>query len=125
VDTAGGPVPLGELLPAPSTRPPVRPPGARIASRPKRSVERPSGGTHARRGVTDPAKARQRKAADRPGDRWLFAAYATGEVADEQMAALLMAIYFNGLTTGELRAWTGEMVASGERLDLSGCASPR
>ena len=29
---------------------------------------------------------------------WLFAAYAAGEVADEQMAALLMAIYFNGLT---------------------------
>ena len=28
---------------------------------------------------------------------WLFAAYAAGEVADEQMAALLMAIYFNGL----------------------------
>ncbi len=55
---------------------------------------------------------------------WLFAAYATGEVADEQMAALLMAIYFNGLTTGELRAWTGEMVASGERLDLSGLRKP-
>ena len=28
---------------------------------------------------------------------WLFAAYADGDVADEQMAALLMAIYFNGL----------------------------
>src|SRR6202035_4111376 len=55
---------------------------------------------------------------------WLFAAYATGEVADEQMAALLMAIYFNGLTAGELRAWTGEMVASGERLDLSGLRKP-
>jgi thymidine phosphorylase len=51
---------------------------------------------------------------------WLFAAYARGEVADEQMAALLMAIYFNGLDGAELRAWTGEMIASGERLDLSG-----
>src|SRR5260370_13330374 len=50
---------------------------------------------------------------------WLFAAYASGEVADEQMAALLMAIYFNGLTAAELRAWTGEMIASGERLDLT------
>jgi len=51
---------------------------------------------------------------------WLFAAYAGGEVADEQMAALLMAIYFNGLDGAELRAWTGEMIASGERLHLTG-----
>src|ERR1700729_1915803 len=55
---------------------------------------------------------------------WLFAAYARGEVADEQMAALLMAIYFNGLTAGELRAWTGEMIASGERLDLTRLRKP-
>jgi thymidine phosphorylase len=54
---------------------------------------------------------------------WLFAAYAEGEVADEQMAALLMAIYFNGLDGAELRAWTGEMIASGERLDLAGAGS--
>src|ERR1700689_1772251 len=54
---------------------------------------------------------------------WLFAAYAGGEVADEQMAALLMAIYFNGLHGAELRAWTGEMIASGERLKLTGSAS--
>src|SRR6202034_3056458 len=53
---------------------------------------------------------------------WLFAAYASGEVADEQMAALLMAIYFNGLDGSELRAWTGEMIASGERLNLAGTA---
>ena len=50
---------------------------------------------------------------------WLFAAYASGEVADEQMAALLMAVYFNGLDGAELRAWTGEMIASGERLNLT------
>jgi thymidine phosphorylase len=55
---------------------------------------------------------------------WLFAAYARGEVADEQMAALLMAVYFNGLDGAELRAWTGEMIASGERLDLSGVPGP-
>ena len=50
---------------------------------------------------------------------WLFRAYLAGEVADEQMSALLMAVYFNGLDAAELRAWTGEMIASGERLDLS------
>jgi thymidine phosphorylase len=55
---------------------------------------------------------------------WLFAAYADGEVADEQMAALLMAIYFNGLDGAELRAWTAEMIASGERLDLSSLTRP-
>jgi thymidine phosphorylase len=55
---------------------------------------------------------------------WLFAAYASGDVADEQMAALLMAIYFNGLNGPELRAWTGEMIASGERLDLTGLTRP-
>jgi thymidine phosphorylase len=53
---------------------------------------------------------------------WLFAAYAAGQVADEQMAALLMAIYFNGLDGAELRAWTGQMIASGERLDLTALA---
>ncbi|MGH3248543.1 MAG: thymidine phosphorylase [Trebonia sp.] len=55
---------------------------------------------------------------------WLFAAYGRGDVADEQLAALLMAIYFNGLDGGELRAWTAEMIASGERLDLSGLTRP-
>jgi thymidine phosphorylase len=55
---------------------------------------------------------------------WLFAAYADGEVADEQMAALLMAVYFNGLDGGELRAWTAEMIASGEHLDLTGLTRP-
>jgi thymidine phosphorylase len=53
---------------------------------------------------------------------WLFAAYAEGEVADDQMAALLMAIYFNGLDGAELRAWTGAMIDSGERLKLGGDA---
>src|SRR5580693_4667515 len=51
---------------------------------------------------------------------WLFAAYADGDVADEQMAALLMAVYFNGLDGAELRAWTGAMIDSGERLNLGG-----
>jgi thymidine phosphorylase len=55
---------------------------------------------------------------------WLFAAYADGAVADEQMAALLMAVYFNGLDGDELRAWTAEMIASGERLDLSALTRP-
>ena len=38
---------------------------------------------------------------------WLFAAYASGDVADEQMAALLMAIYFNGLDGGRAQGLDG------------------
>src|SRR6516225_5591899 len=55
---------------------------------------------------------------------WLFGAYANSTVADEQMAALLMAIYFNGLNAEELSAWTGEMIASGETLDLGHLGRP-
>jgi thymidine phosphorylase len=56
--------------------------------------------------------------------RWLFGAYLSGEVAEEQMSALLMAIYFRGLDSAELRTWTAAMVDSGERLDLSGVGRP-
>ncbi len=55
---------------------------------------------------------------------WLFEAYARGEVADEQMSALLMAICFRGLDQAELSTWTAAMVASGDRLDLSAIARP-
>src|SRR6266700_2408364 len=55
---------------------------------------------------------------------WLFEAYARHEVADEQMSALLMAIFFRGLDGAELRAWTAAMIASGERLDLSSVTRP-
>jgi len=56
--------------------------------------------------------------------RWLFEAYARHEVADEQMSALLMAIYFRGLDGAELRTWTAAMIASGDRLDLSSVRRP-
>jgi thymidine phosphorylase len=59
-----------------------------------------------------------------PEISWLFEAYARGEVADEQMSALLMAIYFRGLDQAELRAWTAAMIASGDRLDLSAITRP-
>jgi thymidine phosphorylase len=56
--------------------------------------------------------------------RWLFTAYLAKSVADEQMSALLMAIYFQGLDDRELRTWTGAMIDSGERLDLSSVPRP-
>jgi thymidine phosphorylase len=56
--------------------------------------------------------------------RWLFDAYAKGKVADEQMSALLMAIFFRGLDGQELGTWTAAMIASGDRLDLSSVNRP-
>src|SRR5690348_4712575 len=56
--------------------------------------------------------------------RWVIGAYTDGQVAEEQMSALLMAIFFRGLNPAELRAWTAAMIASGERLDLSPVGRP-
>jgi thymidine phosphorylase len=56
--------------------------------------------------------------------RWLIDAYTHGVVAEEQMSAMAMAIYFRGLTPAELRAWTDAMIASGQRLDLSSVPAP-
>jgi thymidine phosphorylase len=55
---------------------------------------------------------------------WFVDAYTGGDVADEQAAALLMAIVFRGLTPDELAVWTAAMAASGDRLDLSGVGRP-
>src|ERR1700761_2689384 len=50
---------------------------------------------------------------------WVIGAYTGGRVAEEQMAALLMAILFRGMDRGEIARWTAAMLASGERLDFS------
>ena len=55
---------------------------------------------------------------------WVIDAYTRGVVADEQMAALAMAILLNGMAPGELARWTAAMIASGERLDLSSVSRP-
>ena len=55
---------------------------------------------------------------------WLLPAYLRGEVASEQMSALLMAVVWRGMTPRELSSWTSAMVASGSRMDLSGAGRP-
>jgi thymidine phosphorylase len=55
---------------------------------------------------------------------WVIDAYTRGVVAEEQMAALAMAILLNGMVPDELARWTAAMIASGERLDLSGVSRP-
>ncbi|MGH9135521.1 MAG: thymidine phosphorylase [Acidimicrobiales bacterium] len=56
--------------------------------------------------------------------RWFLDAYVRGEVADEQASALLMAVFWRGLSPAELATWTATMIDSGERLDLSSVARP-
>jgi thymidine phosphorylase len=55
---------------------------------------------------------------------WVIDAYTRGVVAEEQMAALAMAILLNGMQPDELSRWTQAMIASGTRLDLSAVARP-
>ncbi|WP_049574379.1 thymidine phosphorylase [Streptomyces sp. SBT349] len=55
---------------------------------------------------------------------WVIAAYTRGEVADEQMSALAMAILLNGMDRAEIARWTAAMIASGERMDFSALPLP-
>src|SRR5918993_1701636 len=55
---------------------------------------------------------------------WVIGAYTAGEMAEEQMSALAMAILFRGLSPRELSRWTRAMIDSGERLDFSGLSRP-
>ncbi len=55
---------------------------------------------------------------------WVVDAYTDGRVAEEQMAALLMAILLRGMDRGETARWTSAMLASGERLDFSDLGVP-
>ena len=56
--------------------------------------------------------------------RWVIEGYTRGVVAEEQMSALAMAVFFRGLSRPELVGWTGAMIASGERLDFSSLSRP-
>jgi thymidine phosphorylase len=51
--------------------------------------------------------------------RFFVDGYTAGSIADEQAAALLMAIVWRGMEPGELATWTTAMIDTGERADLS------
>ena len=55
---------------------------------------------------------------------WVIGAYTRGEIAEEQMAALAMAIFLQGMDRAEVSRWTEAMLDSGERLDFSDLARP-
>ena len=56
--------------------------------------------------------------------RWLVANYTSGVVADEQMSAMAMAIFLNGMNRREIKDLTLAMIDSGERLEFEGLAMP-
>ncbi|HEX5004042.1 MAG TPA: thymidine phosphorylase [Gemmatimonadales bacterium] len=62
-----------------------------------------------------------------PAGSWsaLVEAYAAEAVPDYQMAALLMAVVWRGMSPAELTELTGAMLASGARLDFGAWAVPR
>lgn len=58
------------------------------------------------------------------GIDWLIEGYTAGVVAEEQMAALLMAIYLQGMDQHENTRWMQAVMASGRRLDFAGIKRP-
>jgi thymidine phosphorylase len=55
---------------------------------------------------------------------WLVDAYTRGYVADEQMSAMTMAIFLNGMSPAEIKDLTLAMIATGETLDFSALSKP-
>ena len=56
--------------------------------------------------------------------KWTIDAYTRGVIAEEQMSALNMAIYFQGMNRTEISQWTTAMINTGERMDFSALADP-
>ena len=63
---------------------------------------------------------RDKGALDTDQINWLVDAYTRGYVGDEQMAAMTMAIFINGMERDEIRDLTMAMIASGETLSFEG-----
>ena len=75
--------------------------------------------------VIDVIKAKRDRRALTPEQiDWVIDAYTRGMVADEQMAALAMAILLNGMTDEEIVRWTMAMTKSGTRMDFSSLPRP-
>jgi thymidine phosphorylase len=51
---------------------------------------------------------------------WMVDAYTRGYIAEEQMSAMTMAIFLNGMERREIRDLTLAMIASGERMNFDG-----
>jgi len=59
-----------------------------------------------------------------PQINWMIDAYTRGYIADEQMSAMTMAIFLNGMSRTEIKDMTMAMIASGERMSYPGLGKP-
>src|SRR5690606_1642110 len=116
-------------------RPPRRPaPAARAAARrlrPRRSLRRTvlsgpcqTGRVRALDAVTIITTKRDGGQLSDEQIDWVVDACARGEVTDEQMAALAMAVLWRGMTRAESARWTAAMIASGQRMDFTDLPRP-
>ena len=64
-------------------------------------------------------KKRDKKELSKEEIKYFITEYTKGNIADYQIAALIMAIYLNGMTKQETTDLTLAMAHSGEILDLS------
>lgn len=71
------------------------------------------------------ARKRDGQALSRPELEGLMRGYLRGDVGEDQMAAFLMAVYFNGLDDGELETLVEVMLRSGDVLERGAAAGPR
>ena len=55
---------------------------------------------------------------------WVIDAYTRGDVAEEQMAALAMAIFWRGMDRAEIARWTQAMIDSGETMSFADLGKP-
>lgn len=69
-------------------------------------------------------KKRHGESLDEKEIRFFIEGYVKGEIPDYQVSALLMAIFFQGMSAQETAALTQAMLDSGERMDLSGIPGP-
>ena len=65
------------------------------------------------------AKKRDKKELSKEEIEFFVKGYTNGDIADYQAAALMMAIYLNGMTDRETADLTVEMAYSGDVLDLN------
>ncbi len=64
-------------------------------------------------------KKRDKKELNKEEIKFLINGYINKEIADYQMSAFLMAVYFNGMTQKECKYFTECMLRSGDMMDLS------
>jgi len=69
-------------------------------------------------------KKRHGESLDEKEIRFFIEGYVNGEIPDYQVSALLMAIFFQGMSAQETAALTQAMLDSGERINLCGIPGP-